>query len=90
MMLPKDALADRSRRNPEKVPYEITSYITLKKESRYLEIKTEINRVTTDIKRTHDSIATVISSSGELIGSITPILSFLAFVVKKHKEKKQS
>jgi len=44
--LPKDALADRSRRNPEKVPYAITSTITLKKGARFLEIKTELdNRV---------------------------------------------
>ncbi len=46
MMLPKDALKDRSQRNPEKIPFEITSYITLKKGARFLEIRTELdNRI---------------------------------------------
>ncbi|MCT4627786.1 phage holin family protein [Halodesulfovibrio sp.] len=85
-------ISNRSSRNTEqeKMLKEIREMVYGEFNSDVNEIKTEINRVTTDIKRTHDSIATVISSSGELIGSITPILSFLAFVVKKHKEKKQS
>lgn len=85
-------ISNRSSRNTEqeKMLKEIREMVYGEFNSDVNEIKTEINRVTTDIKRTHDSIATVISSSGELIGSITPILSFLAFVVKKNKEKKQS
>lgn len=50
MMLSRDALKDRSRRNPEKVPFEITSYITLKKGSRFLEIRTELNNQIRDHK----------------------------------------
>lgn len=50
MMLPKDALEDRSRRNPEKKPYDITSYITLKKGSRFLEIRTELDNQLRDHK----------------------------------------
>ncbi len=50
MQLPKDALADRSRRNQEKVPYEISSFVTLKKGARYLEIKTELDNHIRDHK----------------------------------------
>ena len=50
MMLPKDALKDRSRRNPEKVPFGVTSYITLKKSSQFLEIRTELNNQIRDHK----------------------------------------
>lgn len=50
MMLPNDALADRSRRNPVKVPYEIVSLITLTKGSCYLEIKTQVNNEVRDHK----------------------------------------
>jgi mannosylglycerate hydrolase len=50
MMLPKDALKDRIRRNPEKIPFEITSFITLKKDSRFLEIRTELNNRIRDHK----------------------------------------
>ncbi len=50
MKLPKDALEDRSRRNPEKRPYDITSYITLKKGSRFLEIRTELDNQVRDHK----------------------------------------
>ena len=50
MMLPKDALADRSRRNPEKIPYAITSFVTLKKGNRFLEVKTEVNNNVRDHK----------------------------------------
>ncbi len=50
MMLPKDALKDRSRRNPEKAPFEITSYITLKKGARFLEVRTELDNKIRDHK----------------------------------------
>lgn len=50
MMLPKDALENRSRRNSEKVQFEIVSYLTLKKGARFLEIKTEINNQVRDHK----------------------------------------
>jgi len=50
LMLPKDALKDRSQRNPEKVRYIIISYVTLKKHSRYLEIRTEIDNQVRDHK----------------------------------------
>jgi mannosylglycerate hydrolase len=50
MMLPKDALKDRSRRNPEKLPFEITSFITLKSGSKFLEIRTELNNQIRDHK----------------------------------------
>jgi len=46
LMLPREALEDRSRRSPDRVPFEIVSLITLKKGARYLEIRTELdNRV---------------------------------------------
>jgi alpha-mannosidase len=50
LQLPKDALADRTRRNPEKVPYVITSTLTLKKNARALEIRTELNNHVRDHK----------------------------------------
>lgn len=50
LQLPKDALADRTRRNPEKVPYVITSTLTLKKNARVLEIRTELNNHVRDHK----------------------------------------
>ena len=50
MMLPHDAFKDRSRRNPEKIPYEIVSFLTLKKGSRFLEVHTEINNHIRDHK----------------------------------------
>jgi alpha-mannosidase len=50
MMLPPDALKDRSRRNPEKIPYEIVSFLTLKKGARFLEVRTEINNQIRDHK----------------------------------------
>ncbi|MDZ7319713.1 MAG: glycosyl hydrolase-related protein, partial [candidate division KSB1 bacterium] len=50
MLLPKDAAADRSRRNPEKVPFLITSLLTLRKGSRHLEIQTRIDNQVRDHK----------------------------------------
>ncbi|MBN2011289.1 hypothetical protein JW960_18235 [candidate division KSB1 bacterium] len=50
LMLPKDSFADRSRRNPEKIPYDIISYLTLKKGARFLEVKTELNNNVRDHK----------------------------------------
>ncbi len=50
MMLPMDALKDRSRRNPTKVPVKITSFVTLKKGARSLEIRTEFNNTIRDHK----------------------------------------
>ncbi|MCR4438083.1 MAG: glycoside hydrolase family 38 C-terminal domain-containing protein [bacterium] len=50
MMLPKDALADGSRRNPERVPFEIVSYVTLKKGSPCLEVRTELTNHVRDHK----------------------------------------
>jgi alpha-mannosidase len=41
---------ERSCRNPEKVLFEITSYITLKKGSKFLEIRTELNNQIRDHK----------------------------------------
>lgn len=49
-MLPKDALKDRTRRNPERVPLKITSYLTLKKGAKMLEIRTELNNQIRDHK----------------------------------------
>jgi alpha-mannosidase len=44
--LPRNALPDGSRRNPEKVAFPIVSHVTLKKDSPVLEVRTEIdNRV---------------------------------------------
>ncbi|MCI0514303.1 glycosyl hydrolase-related protein [candidate division KSB1 bacterium] len=48
--LPKDALADRRRRNPERVAFEIRSRLTLKKGARHLEIRTELNNQIRDHK----------------------------------------
>ncbi|MBN1351650.1 hypothetical protein JXJ21_19705 [candidate division KSB1 bacterium] len=42
MLLPEDAAEDGSKRNSERVPYGITSLVTLRKGSPYLEIKTEL------------------------------------------------
>lgn len=50
LMVPIDALKDRSRRNPNKVPVKITSFITLKKGARCLEIRTEFNNTIRDHK----------------------------------------
>lgn len=50
MMLPKDALKDRSRRNPEKIPFEIYTTIILRKESRFLEFRTELDNQVRDHK----------------------------------------
>ena len=50
LMLPRNALPDRSSRNPEKVPFPITSVITLRTESRFLEIRTETNNQVLDHK----------------------------------------
>lgn len=50
LMLPLNALPDCSRRNPDKVPYPITSYITLKKSSPFLEVRTEVNNQVYDHK----------------------------------------
>ena len=50
MMLPKDAYDDGTQRNPERVPYEITSFITLRKDARFLEIKTELDNHVRDHK----------------------------------------
>lgn len=50
MLLPRDALKDRSRRNPEKIPYEIVSFVTLKKGARFLELRTEIDNTSRDHK----------------------------------------
>lgn len=50
MQLPKDALADRTRRNPEKVRYVITSTLTLKKGAPALEIRTELDNHVRDHK----------------------------------------
>jgi len=50
LMLPIDALKDRSRRNPAKIPVKITSFVTLKRTSRCLEIRTELNNTIRDHK----------------------------------------
>ncbi len=50
MMLPKDALPDGSRRNPERVPFEIASYLTLRKGCPYLEVRTELTNNVRDHK----------------------------------------
>ncbi|MDZ7338663.1 MAG: glycosyl hydrolase-related protein [candidate division KSB1 bacterium] len=50
MMLPKDALADGSRRNPERVPFEIVSYLTLKSGAPMLEVHTELTNNVRDHK----------------------------------------
>ncbi|MGQ9853306.1 MAG: alpha-mannosidase [Candidatus Oleimicrobiaceae bacterium] len=50
LMLPKDALPDRSRRNPERVPYELVSYLTLRKGAPFLEIRTELENNVRDHK----------------------------------------
>ena len=46
LMLPRDASPDGSRRNPERVPFLLTSHLTLRKDSPFLEIRTSLdNRV---------------------------------------------
>jgi hypothetical protein len=50
LMLPRNALPDGSRRNPDKVAYLITSYVTLKKGSPFLEVRTEVNNQINDHK----------------------------------------
>ncbi len=50
MMLPKDALADGSRRNPERVPFEIVSYLTLKSGAPMVEVHTELTNNVRDHK----------------------------------------
>jgi mannosylglycerate hydrolase len=50
MRLPREALADRSRRSSDKVEYKIISFITLKKGSRYLAVRTEVNNNVRDHK----------------------------------------
>jgi alpha-mannosidase len=50
MWLPKDALKDGSKRNPERLPCELVSTITLRKGSRYLEIQTKLDNQIRDHK----------------------------------------
>ncbi len=50
LMLPRNALPDCSRRNSDKVLYPITCYVTLKKGSPFLELRTEVNNQVYDHK----------------------------------------
>jgi len=50
MMLPKDSLENRNCRNPDKLPFEMISVVTLTKDARYLEIRTELNNQVRDHK----------------------------------------
>ncbi|MEW5814669.1 MAG: hypothetical protein AB1798_04625, partial [Spirochaetota bacterium] len=50
MMLPKNALSDRSRRHPERISYPLTSFVSLKKGSPYVEIQTEVDNHVYDHK----------------------------------------
>jgi alpha-mannosidase len=50
MMLPREATADGRRRSSDRVNYEITTFVTLRKGSKMLEFKTELNNDVRDHK----------------------------------------
>lgn len=52
------------------------------------DVKSEVDQITTDVKKLRDNLTTIVSESSALASNIAPILSLLTAALKKNQEKK--
>lgn len=53
------------------------------------ELRNGVDKVTDDVKRIHDNIATIVSGTSELVTFVTPMLSLLVATIKANREKEE-
>lgn len=53
------------------------------------ELRNGVDKVTNDVKRIHDNIATIVSGTSELVTFVTPMLSLLVATIKANREKEE-